>query len=97
MEDFIAGLVSQLDSGTIDLRQFCETAALAAIVYAAGEDAANAAPAQGFRPIAINHISYACGDYRSAGAPAYCQKRKQFTRRFAANKCSKKPLDQVQG
>src|SRR5579863_2359795 len=36
MEDFIAGLVSQLDSGKIGRRQFCETVALAAIVYAAG-------------------------------------------------------------
>jgi len=66
MEGFIAGLVSQLDRGAINRRQFCETVALAAIVYAAGEEAANAAPAQGFKPIAINHISYACGDYRKA-------------------------------
>src|SRR2546423_15534673 len=66
MENFIAGLVSQLDSGQIDRRQFCETVALAAVVYAAGEEAANAAPAQGFKPIAINHISYACADYRKA-------------------------------
>jgi catechol 2,3-dioxygenase-like lactoylglutathione lyase family enzyme len=66
MEDFIAGLVSQLDSGKIDRRQFCETVTLAAVVYAAGRDAASAAPAQGFKPIAINHISYACADYRKA-------------------------------
>jgi catechol 2,3-dioxygenase-like lactoylglutathione lyase family enzyme len=66
MEDFIAGLVSELDTGKIDRRQFCETLALAAVVYAAGADAANAAPAQGFKPIAINHISYACADYRKA-------------------------------
>ncbi len=60
MEDFIAGLVSELDTGKIDRRQFCETVAVAAIVYAAGAKAANAAPAEGFKPIAINHISYAC-------------------------------------
>jgi catechol 2,3-dioxygenase-like lactoylglutathione lyase family enzyme len=66
MENFIAGLVSQLDSGQIGRRQFCETVALAAVVYAAGAEAANAAPAQGFKAIAINHISYACADYRKA-------------------------------
>ena len=66
MEDFIAGLVDDLDTGKIDRRQFCETVALAGIVYAAGAEAANAAPAQGFKPIAVNHISYACPDYRKA-------------------------------
>ncbi len=66
MEDFIDGLVSQLDNGKIDRRQFCEAVAVAAVVYAAGEEAANAAPAQGFKPVAINHISYACTDYRKA-------------------------------
>ena len=66
MEDFIAGLVSDLDSGKVSRRQFCETVALAAAVYAAGNAAADAAPAQGFKPIAINHISYACPDYRKA-------------------------------
>lgn len=66
MERFIADLVTDLDSGKMDRRQFCETVALAAVVYAAGETAANAAPAQGFKAIAINHISYACPDYRKA-------------------------------
>ena len=66
MENFIADLVSELDSGVIDRRQFCEAVAVAAVVYAGGADAANAAPAQGFKPIAINHISYACADYRKA-------------------------------
>ena len=66
MEDFIAGLVDDLDSGKINRRRFCETVALAAVVCAAGEEAANAAPAQGFKPIAINHISYSCPDYRKA-------------------------------
>ena len=66
MERFIANLVKDFESGKVDRRQFCETVALAATVYAAGEGAANAAPAQGFKVIAINHISYACADYRKA-------------------------------
>ena len=66
MERFIADLVKDFESGKINRRQFCETVALAATVYAAGEGAANAAPAQGFKMIAVNHISYACPDYRKA-------------------------------
>src|SRR5262245_63046469 len=66
MERFIAGLVKDFETGKINRRQFCETVALAATVYAAGEEAANAAPAQGFKIIAVNHVSYACLDYRKA-------------------------------
>jgi catechol 2,3-dioxygenase-like lactoylglutathione lyase family enzyme len=66
MERFISDLVKELESGKIDRRRFCETVALAAVVYAAGEDAANAAPADGFNVIAINHLSYTCPDYRVA-------------------------------
>ena len=66
MERFIADLVTDLDRGKLDRRQFCETVVLAAAVYAAGEAAANAAPAQGFKAVGINHISYACPDYRKA-------------------------------
>ena len=66
MERFIADLVKDFESGKVNRRQFCETVALAATVYAAGEEAANAAPSQGFKMIAINHISYACPDYRKA-------------------------------
>jgi catechol 2,3-dioxygenase-like lactoylglutathione lyase family enzyme len=66
MEGFVSSLVDDLESGKMDRRQFCETLALAATVYAAGEAAANAAPAQGFHAIAINHISYACPDYKKA-------------------------------
>jgi catechol 2,3-dioxygenase-like lactoylglutathione lyase family enzyme len=57
---------------TLNRRQFCETLALAASVCAAGNRPAGAAPAQGpapargFRIIGINHISYACPDYRKA-------------------------------
>jgi len=60
MERFIADLVKDFECGKINRRQFCETVALAATVYAAGETAANAAPAQGFKMIAVNHISYTC-------------------------------------
>jgi catechol 2,3-dioxygenase-like lactoylglutathione lyase family enzyme len=66
MEDFIADLVDELDSGKLTRRQFCQTVALAAAVAAAGPEAANAAPAQGFKLIGVNHISYACPDYRKA-------------------------------
>jgi catechol 2,3-dioxygenase-like lactoylglutathione lyase family enzyme len=66
MERFIANLIRDFEGGKIDGRQFCEAVAIAAAVHAAGEHAANAAPAQGFSPISINHISYACPDYRKA-------------------------------
>jgi catechol 2,3-dioxygenase-like lactoylglutathione lyase family enzyme len=66
MERFIADLVRDFEAGHVSRRQFCETVAVAATVYAAGEAAANAAPAQGMKAIAINHISYACPDYRPA-------------------------------
>ncbi len=57
MERFIADLVQDFESGKINRRQFCETVALAATVYAAGEEAANAAPSQGFKMIAVNRRS----------------------------------------
>jgi hypothetical protein len=63
MERFIADLVKGFETGKVDRRQFCETLALAATVYAAGESAANAAPAHGFTMLGINHISYNCPDY----------------------------------
>jgi len=62
MERFIADLVKGFESGKLSRREFCETVALAATVYAAG-DAANAQPARGFKIIGINHISYSCPDY----------------------------------
>jgi catechol 2,3-dioxygenase-like lactoylglutathione lyase family enzyme len=68
MEKFVAGLIGALDRGLLSRRQFCETLALGATVYAAGAGAANAAPARGFKIIGINHISYACSDYRKARA-----------------------------
>ncbi len=66
MERFIADLIQEFERGAINRRQFCETIAIAAAVYAAGEQAANGAPMRGFNPISINHISYVCADYRKA-------------------------------
>ena len=66
MERFIADLVKDFETGNVNRRQFCETLALAATVYAAGESAANAAPARGFTMLGINHISYNCPDYAKA-------------------------------
>ena len=66
MEQFIADLVKNFESGRMDRREFCQTVALAATVYAAG-DAANAqAPGTGFKVLAINHLSYTCPDYTKA-------------------------------
>ena len=65
MEKFIADLVKEFDSGKVDRREFCQTVALAAVVYASGE-AANAQTARGFKVLGINHISYRCPDYIKA-------------------------------
>ena len=65
MERFIANLVKDFESGKISRRQFCETVALAATVYAAG-DAAKAAPSSGLKMLGVNHVSYACSDYKVA-------------------------------
>jgi catechol 2,3-dioxygenase-like lactoylglutathione lyase family enzyme len=65
MEKFIADLVKEFDSGKVDRREFCQTVALAAVVYAAGE-AANAQTAHGFKVLGINHVSYRCPDYIKA-------------------------------
>ena len=66
MERFIADLVGKFETGTISRRDFCEGVALAAIVCAAGGAEANAAPSGGLKMLGINHISYACPDYRKA-------------------------------
>ena len=67
MERFIADLVKKFETGTISRRDFCEGVALAAAVYAAGGATANAqAPASGLKMLGVNHISYACPDYRKA-------------------------------
>ncbi len=66
MERFIADLVGKFETGTISRRDFCEGVALAAIVYAAGGAEANAAPPGGLKMLGINHVSYACPDYRKA-------------------------------
>jgi catechol 2,3-dioxygenase-like lactoylglutathione lyase family enzyme len=65
MERFIADLVRKFETGTITRRDFCEGVALAAIVYAAGTDA-SAAPPGGLKMLGVNHLSYACPDYRKA-------------------------------
>jgi Glyoxalase/Bleomycin resistance protein/Dioxygenase superfamily len=65
MKRFIAGLVKDFESGKVDRREFCQTVALAAVVYGAS-DAANAAPERGLKVIGINHISYTCPDYAKA-------------------------------
>jgi catechol 2,3-dioxygenase-like lactoylglutathione lyase family enzyme len=66
VERFISGLVADFERGKIDRRAFCETVALAAVVFAAGEGAANAAPASGFKMLGVNHMGYTCPDYRVA-------------------------------
>jgi catechol 2,3-dioxygenase-like lactoylglutathione lyase family enzyme len=66
MERFIADLVQNFESGKIGRREFCQSVALAAVVYAAGESAADAQSARGFKVIGINHISYSCPDYTKA-------------------------------
>ena len=65
MERFIAGLVKDFESAKVGRREFCQTVALAAVVYGAGE-AANAQETRGFKMIGINHISYSCPDYAKA-------------------------------
>ena len=67
MERFIADLVRKFEGGKIDRREFCQTVALAATVYAAG-DAAHAEPRTGFKVLGINHLSYSCPDYAKARA-----------------------------
>ncbi len=62
MERFIADLVKRFEGGKMDRREFCQTVALAATVYAAGEDA-NAQTSSGFNVLGINHFSYTCPDY----------------------------------
>jgi len=65
MERFIAQLVKNFESGAIDRREFCQTVALAATVYAAG-DAANAQERSGFKVLTVNHFGYTCPDYTKA-------------------------------
>ena len=65
MERFVADLVKSFESGKIDRREFCQTIALAATVYAAG-DAAHAQTSTGFKVLGINHFSYTCPDYTRA-------------------------------
>ena len=66
MENLIAKLLTDFENGKVNRRQLIQTVAVAAAVYGAGEEAANAAPSTGFKAIAVNHISYQCPDYTKA-------------------------------
>jgi catechol 2,3-dioxygenase-like lactoylglutathione lyase family enzyme len=66
MENFIAKVLKDFENGKMSRRQLIQTIAVAATVYGAGEEAANAAPSSGFKTIAVNHISYSCPDYTKA-------------------------------
>jgi hypothetical protein len=65
MERFIADLVKSFESGKMSRREFCETVALAATVYAAG-DAAQAQQKSAFKVLAVDHLVYSCPDYIKA-------------------------------
>jgi len=65
MERFITDLVKSFESGKMDRREFCQTVALAATVYAAG-DAAHAQAARGMKVLGVNHMVYSCPDYIKA-------------------------------
>jgi hypothetical protein len=67
MDKFIAKLLRDFEDRKLSRRQLVHTIKVAAATYAAGESAAHAAPANnGFKTIAVNHISYRCPDYTVA-------------------------------
>ncbi len=66
MESFISRTLKDLEDGKMSRRQWIETIAVAAAVFGAGEEAANAATPSAFKTIAVNHISYSCPDYTKA-------------------------------
>src|SRR2546427_2824749 len=66
MERFIFKALKDFEHGKMSRRQLIHTIAVAAAVYGAGEEAANAAPSTGFKTIAVIHISYSCPDYTKA-------------------------------
>jgi catechol 2,3-dioxygenase-like lactoylglutathione lyase family enzyme len=67
MDKFIAKLVKDFEDKKVSRRQLIHTIQVAAATFAAGEQAANAAPAdKGFKTINVNHISYSCPDYTIA-------------------------------
>ena len=49
MENFIAKVLNDFENGKMSRRQLIQTIAVAATVYGAGEEAANAAPSSGFK------------------------------------------------
>src|SRR6185295_13695223 len=66
MESFIAKTLKEFENGKMSRRQLIHTIAVAAAVYGAGEEAANAATPSAFKTISVNHISYSCPDYTKA-------------------------------
>lgn len=67
MDKFIAKLLRDFEDRKLSRRQLVHTIKVAAATFAAGETAAHAAPANnGFKTIAVNHISYRCPDYTIA-------------------------------
>ena len=66
MESFIARTLKEFENGKMSRRQLIHTIAVAAAVYGAGEEAANAASTSAFKTISVNHISYSCPDYTKA-------------------------------
>jgi catechol 2,3-dioxygenase-like lactoylglutathione lyase family enzyme len=66
MDKFIAKLVKDFEDKKLTRRQLVHTIQVAAATFAAGEQAANAAPSTGFKTINVNHISYRCPDYTVA-------------------------------
>jgi catechol 2,3-dioxygenase-like lactoylglutathione lyase family enzyme len=66
MEKFIAKLVKDFEEKKVSRRQLVHTIQVAAATFATGAQAANAAPANGFKTINVNHISYSCPDYTIA-------------------------------
>jgi catechol 2,3-dioxygenase-like lactoylglutathione lyase family enzyme len=66
MERFIFKALKDFENGKMSRRQLIQTITIAAATFGAGEEAANAAPADGFKTVGVNHISYACPDYTKA-------------------------------
>ena len=70
MKGFVATKLNEFEQGKISRRKLIETLTLAATtVFAAGEGAANAAPAaqSGLKVALVNHISYTCPNFKQAG------------------------------
>jgi catechol 2,3-dioxygenase-like lactoylglutathione lyase family enzyme len=62
MESMVAKLLDDFEQGRLTRRQLIKSLAVVAAA-AAGVTPAVAAPAKGFRAVAVNHISYQVNDY----------------------------------